>query len=164
MLFRSARGVRESEKKKERKSECGGREKRSPLPLIYWRPEGIVGAGSPAHDVRNGRGVSAHDLPRGFRRRLPGRTICRIRGHRNPRARCGATDLARPEASRAGVVKAALECLRWHSDRRDRRDTCGKRASVTSIHARKSKRRAEMLCHVKEAMTRRNQKFARMSE
>ena len=83
----SARGVRESEKKKERKSECGGREKRSPLPLIYWRSEGIVGAGSPAHDVRNGRGVSAHDLPRGFRRRLPGRTICRIRGHRNPRAR-----------------------------------------------------------------------------
>ena len=85
-------------------------------------------------------------------------------GQRATTARHGATDRARPEASRGGTVKKALECLREHSDRGVRRDTCGNCATVMSISARKSRRRAEILSQIEEAMTRRNQGFIRMSE
>ena len=123
-----------------------------------------MGAGSPAHDIRNGRGVNAprsaprfpetvsepHDLP-----------------HSGPQGSNGTQRRKRSGRTRGdarGRGQKALKCLPGRDNRGDRRDTCGKRAVVTSIQARKPKRRAEMLCHVGEAMTRRNQGFFRMWE
>ena len=44
------------------KIECGGEGKDLPPPLFINGPEEIVRAGFTAHDLRNWRGVNAHDL------------------------------------------------------------------------------------------------------
>ena len=143
-------------RRRRRKSECGGGNC-CPLPPIYERPEEIVGARFSAHDPRNGRGITAPRSHPRFPRLCNGRTICHTMGHREPTALCGAPDRARPEATRSGAVKGALECLRGHSGRGDRRGTGGTHASGMSIRAHKPRHRAEMLCHVEETKTRRNQ-------
>ena len=59
----AVRGAQESKKEKEmRRLNAEGGKRFAPSPLFINGPEEIVRAGFTAHDLRNWRGVDAHDL------------------------------------------------------------------------------------------------------